>query len=394
MSDILIRSCRIITQTRVIDGGVILIHDGTIAEVYERGGGPDAVSEDTRVIDAGGLYASPGFIDVHVHGGGGYDFMCGNADSVRHACRTHLAHGTTTIMATLSTADNAAFMNAMSAIETAQRDTPQIAGVHIEGPYFAMNQRGAQSPRFIRAPDPSEYMAIVERFGGLVKRWSAAPERKGALDMARYMTARGIRMSIGHSDALYEQVLPAYEAGFDCVTHMYSCMSGVRRVNAFRYAGIIEAAYLLDGLTVEVIADGCHLPASLLKLIYKIKGADRIMLVTDGISAAGMTDVKGEIFSQTCDSMVIIEDGVAKLPDRSAFAGSVATADRLVRNMVGLAGVNMVDAVKMMSSTPAKYMSLNDRGAIAKGKRADIVLFDDAVNVKNVIIGGRMAFEG
>ena len=128
-----------------------------------------------------------------------------------------------------------------------------------------MAQRGAQSPRFIRDPDPAEYKAIAERFA-CIRRWSAAPELPGALEMARYMTARGIRMSIGHSDALFEQVLPAYEAGFDCVTHLYSCVSTVRRINAFRHAGIVEAAYLLDGMTVELIADGCHLPASLLQL--------------------------------------------------------------------------------------------------------------------------------
>ncbi|MGN1069521.1 MAG: N-acetylglucosamine-6-phosphate deacetylase, partial [Candidatus Fimadaptatus sp.] len=344
-----------------------------------------------EVLDAQGLYVAPGFIDAHVHGGGGYDFMCGDADSVRSACRTHLMHGTTALMATVSTADNAAFLRAMDAIERASADTEQIAGIHIEGPYFAMSQRGAQSPRFIRDPDPDEYMEIARRFPA-VRRWSAAPELPGALDMARRLRPLGVRMSIGHSDALYEEVLPAYEAGFDCVTHLYSCVSTVRRINAFRHAGIVEAAYLLDGMTVELIADGCHLPESLLKLALKVKGPERIMLVTDGISAAGLENVEGEIFSQTCDSMIVIEDGVAKLPDRKAFAGSVATADRLVRTMMKLGGASLVDAVKMMTSTPARYLGLyGERGSLEVGKRADVVLFDGDIDIRHVILGGRVA---
>ena len=389
MSALLIHNCRIVTETRMIEDGALLICDGVIEQVMDATGAcaVGIIGDGVRKLDAQGLYAAPGFIDAHVHGGGGFDFMCGDAESVRRACRTHLEHGTTSLMATVSTADNAAFMRAMAAIEQARADTPQIAGIHIEGPYFAMAQRGAQSPRYIRDPDPAEYKAIAERFA-CIRRWSAAPELPGALEMARYMTARGIRMSIGHSDALFEQVLPAYEAGFDCVTHLYSCVSTVRRINAFRHAGIVEAAYLLDGMTVELIADGCHLPASLLQLAHKIKGPDRIMLVTDGISAAGLEGVDGEIFSQTCDSMIVIEDGVAKLPDRSAFAGSVATTDRLVRTMMKLGGASVVDAVRMATATPARYLGLRDRGVLVAGRRADIVLFDDDVNIKHVLLGG------
>ena len=389
MRALIVKNCRLVTETRVIEGASLLIEDGRIAKLA--GAGQELNAPGAEVLDAQGLYAAPGFIDAHVHGGGGYDFMCGDADSVRSACRTHLMHGTTALMATVSTADNAAFLRAMDAIERASADTEQIAGIHIEGPYFAMSQRGAQSPRFIRDPDPDEYMEIARRFPA-VKRWSAAPELPGALDMARRLRPLGVRMSIGHSDALYEEVLPAYEAGFDCVTHLYSCVSTVRRVNAFRHAGIVEAAYLLDGMTVELIADGCHLPESLLKLALKVKGPERIMLVTDGISAAGLENVEGEIFSQTCDSMIVIEDGVAKLPDRKAFAGSVATADRLVRTMMKLGGASLVDAVKMMTSTPARYLGLyGERGSLEVGKRADVVLFDEAIDIRHVILGGRVA---
>ena len=199
----------------------------------------------------------------------------------------------------------------------------------------------------------------------------------------------GVQLSIGHSDALYEEAVRAYENGFTSITHFYSCTSTVRRINAYRHAGIVEAGYQLDDLYVEVIADGRHLPASLLKLIYKIKGADRICLVTDAVSPAGLAEVPDKLYSRTCGTDVIVEDAVAKLPDRSAFAGSVATADRLVRTMHQLADVPMREAVKMMSATPAKCIGVFDRkGSIAEGKDGDIVLFDDQVSVSAVIVRG------
>jgi N-acetylglucosamine-6-phosphate deacetylase len=168
----------------------------------------------------------------------------------------------------------------------------------------------------------------------------------------------------------------------------------VRRINAYRYAGIIEAAFLLDDMMVEIIADGKHLPASLLKLIYKIKGPDRICLVTDAIDAAGLKGVTGELYSKTLGSNIVIEDDVAKLPDRSAFAGSVATTDRLVRTMIRLADVPLYQAVKMMSATPAKAVGMFSRkGSLSIGKDADIIIFDDDIDISTVIVGGEVTFE-
>ncbi len=269
---------------------------------------------------------------------------------------------------------------------------PNILGVHLEGPYFAINQRGAQAQEYVRNPIKGEYLYIIDNFDNIL-RWSLAPELPGGLEMAKELKKRGIYMSIGHSDALFHEVIRAYECGFTTVTHLYSCTSTVRRVNAYRYAGIIEAAFLIDDMMVEIIADGKHLPSSLLKLVYKIKGPDRICLVTDAIDVAGMENLGGEIYSKTSGSNIIIEDEVAKLPDRSAFAGSVATADRLVRTMQKLADIPLYQAVKMMSATPAKNIGMfSKKGSLSVGKDADIIIFDENINVSMVMVGGKVTF--
>jgi N-acetylglucosamine-6-phosphate deacetylase len=265
--------------------------------------------------------------------------------------------------------------------------------MHLEGPYFAMNQRGAQDPRFIRDPDPAEYEEILSRYS-CIKRWSAAPELKGAIDFGRFLRSKNVLPAIAHTDAIYEEVIVAFENGYTLATHLYSAMSGVTRKNAFRYAGVIESAYIIDDMDVEIIADGVHLPAPLLKLVYKVKGAGRTALITDAMRAAGMPPGESILGSLDYGLKVIVEDGVAKLPDRSSFAGSVATADRLVRTMITMGEVPLVDAIKMITTTPARIAGVSDyKGSLDPGKDADVVIFDRGINVKMTIIKGRIVFE-
>lgn len=390
MKKTLIYHGRVLTQERQVDNGAVLIEDGMITRVYDET--PELNLADVEYIDAGGKYISPGFIDIHVHGGGGAEFMCDDPADVVTVCKTHLRHGTTSMVPTTSSAEQTAFVNSISSINQAavtMKGGPNLLGIHMEGPYFAYNQRGAQNPKHVRDPKPEEYCSILDKYPNII-RWSLAPELPGALEMAAELRHRGVQLSIGHSDALFDDVIKAYEGGFTSITHFYSCTSTVRRINAYRYAGIVEAGYLLDDMTVEVIADGKHLPASLLKLIYKIKGPDHICLVTDAVGAAGLEQLEGELYSKTCGVNIVVEDGVAKLPDRSAFAGSVATADRLVRTMTTLAGVSMVDAVKMASATPAKCIGVfNRKGSIAPGKDADLLIFDENVNIEKVFVAGK-----
>jgi N-acetylglucosamine-6-phosphate deacetylase len=382
----------IITSQRVIINGVVVVKGGKIVEI----GDANVEVADAIEIDAKGKYISPGFIDIHVHGGGGYDFMDATEDAFLRIAELHARHGTTSMLPTTLSGAREEMINALHAYDRAAPKNvkgAQFLGMHLEGPYFAMNQRGAQDPRFIRDPDPEEYEEIVSRFSS-IKRWSAAPELNGAIEFGRYMKSRNILPALAHTDAIYEDVVVAFENGYTLATHLYSAMSGVTRKNAFRYAGVIESAFIIDAMDVEIIADGIHLPAPLLKLVYKIKGADRTALITDAMRAAGMPPGESVLGSLTNGLKVIVEDGVAKLPDRTSFAGSVATADRLVRTMVSLGDVPLIEAVKMITSTPARILDVFDRkGSLAKGKDADIVVFDENVNIQMTMIKGEVAYE-
>ncbi len=390
-ADLKIINARIITPGGIIDNSVLTVRDGKITGIGAEGA--DTPAKTT--LDAGGKYLSPGFIDIHVHGGGGYDFMDNRIEAYLGIARLHARYGTTAFTPTTLSCEQESLLKTLELYEQAEplnTDGARFLGMHIEGPYFSMEQRGAQDPRFIREPDEAEYKEILRK-SAVVKRWSAAPELKGAIAFGSYMRSQGILPSIAHTNAIYEDVAEAYENGYTHITHFYSCMSGVSRRNAYRYAGVVEAGYLIDDMTVEIIADGKHLPPALLKLVYKIKGPDKIALITDAMRAAGMPPGESVLGRLDDGLKVIVEDGVAKLPDRSAFAGSVATTIQLVKNMITLADVPVIEAVKMMTATPAKIMKVSDRiGSIAIGKLADLVIFDDDINLHTTIIGGKVVY--
>ncbi|MBQ7602487.1 MAG: N-acetylglucosamine-6-phosphate deacetylase [Lachnospiraceae bacterium] len=384
---------KLIRNVRIVDGGQItpgsiLIDEGKVKAVL-----PKDTDADAEIIEGEGLYASAGFIDTHTHGGGGYDFMDGTAEAFMGAGRMHLSHGTTTIVPTTLSSSLEGLVQSVKVFREAKEamaEEQYMPGMHLEGPYFAMNQRGAQDPRYIKDPDPEEYQKVIEIADGAIIRWSVAPERKGAMEMGDYLTAHGILPSIGHTDATYADCVEALKHGYRHVTHLYSCTSTITRKDGFRILGVTESAYCLDGLTVEVIADGCHLPPELLRMIVKCKGVDKVSMVSDSLRPAGL-DVKESISGSLTDGQrCIIEDGVAKLPDHSAFAGSIATADRLVRTMWKLAGVPLSDTIRMMSENPARLIGVDGRkGRLLPGKDADIVLFDENVQVKAVYYMGR-----
>lgn len=393
MQPIKIINGKIITAQRIIRNGAIIIMDDKIVEVSEK----NVEVRDSIEIDAKGNYVSPGFIDIHVHGGGGHDFMDATETAFLKIAELHAQYGTTAMLPTTLSSTKEEMLKTLQAYALANKKNSkgsEFLGMHLEGPYFAMNQRGAQDPRFIRDPDPTEYEEILSQSSD-VKRWSAAPELKGAIEFGRYLKSKNVLPAVAHTDAIYEDVAVAFENGYTLATHLYSAMSGVTRKNAFRYAGVIESAFIIDGMDVEIIADGVHLPAPLLKLVYKIKGADRTALITDAMRAAGMPPGESILGSLTNGLKVIVEDGVAKLPDRTSFAGSVATADRLVRTMITLGDVSLAEAVKMITSTPARILNVFDsKGSLAKGKDADIVIFDVDINIQMTMIRGRVVFEG
>lgn len=388
-----IRNAKIITPYRLMHNGSVRIKDGLIQEVAE---GEIDILAGEEAIDAQGNYLSPGFIDLHVHGGGGYDFMDADEQSFAGITDCHARYGTTAMMPTSLTSDADQMEKLLATYADFVRDGAKgvrLLGMHLEGPYFAMSQRGAQDPAFIRNPDETEYLPLLRKYGHLIARWSAAPELPGALAFGRTLIDFGIIPSLAHTDAVYEEILKGMESGFTLATHLYSGMSGMTRKNAYRYAGAIESCLLLDQITAELIADGIHLPEPFLKLIVKTKGTDRIILVTDAMRAAGTSLSESILGDSQHGIRVIIEQGVAKLPDRSSFAGSVATANQLVRTMVNVAGVSLIEAVQMITINPARIAKRDHEiGSIAVGKKADLVLFDEQIDVKLTMVEGTIIF--
>ena len=381
-------NAKVILTDKIIDGAV-RVWDGKISDIYE---GSYEKRSDDEIIDVGGLYLSPGFIDVHIHGGDGGYFMSGEYDQIDATCKMHLSHGTTSMLPSISAAPKDVIFKALGGVneyEKKTNDRPCFLGLHLEGPYLSPNACGAMPAGYIREPDREEYLEILKAFPN-IKRWALAPELPGAIEMVKELTARGILTAVGHSDAYFDDFVLARAEGTNSITHFYSLTSTVRRKNAYRYAGTVEAGYLFDDVFVEVIADGCHLPAPLLQLIYKVKGPDRIMLITDGISASGVTENDGKQYYSQMGKPIVVEDGVAKVPSRECFAGSIATTDRIVRTMRDLAEVPLFEAVKMASATPARYLGvLDSKGSIDVGKDADLLIFDDDVRIKSVYVGGR-----
>lgn len=375
-----IKSKKIIVGENTVDG-FLYVNGDKIAEVANK----DYACE--AEIDYGDKYVAAGFIETHTHGGGGYAFTQSSASDVAAGCDFHLRHGVTSVAPTVSAGPFAVMQKAVEDIACAKRQKlsrANILGAHLEGPYLSPLQCGAQCTAYITAPVETEYTRLIRAHGNDIVRWTYAPERDTDGKFCACLTEHGILASAGHTAATYADMLTAAANGCKLVTHLYSCTSTVTRQNGFRRLGVTETAFLRDDLYAELIADGKHLPPELFTMVYKIKGADRVILTTDSLQIAG-TDVKSGTMSGTD---FIVEDGVCKLKDRSAFAGSVATADALVRFAHEACGLPVATAVKMLTETPAKCLG-RKIGRLKKGYPADIVVFDEHIRVSDVYVGGR-----
>lgn len=319
--------------------------------------------------------------------------MDGTQEAYNGACETHLRHGVTTILPTTVAASRAEYRRTFDAFKTAKTsraDRQTLLGMHLEGPYFPEARAGGMDLRYITPPQPRDYQELIEYADGAIARWSAAPELPGADAFGDCCAAHGILPSIAHTDAAIRDVRRAMEHGFAHVTHLYSDMSSITRESGFRVLGVLESAYALDGLWVELIADGCHLPPDLFRMIYDLIGPARLQLCSDSIRPAG-TDAK-EVIVGSLENGVrgIIEDGVAKFLDRSAFYGSIALGADLVRVAVQKVGIPLTEAVRMMTENPAKILGIQARkGRILPGCDADLVLLEDDLAVKQVFCGGK-----
>lgn len=357
--------------------------------------GTDITVIDAEEIDCDGLYLSAGFIDLHVHGGGGISCMCRDVDKLKKMCKAHALHGTTSILPTTLAAPVNQLLDVTKYIKKASEECTDanILGVHFEGPYLSPENKGAQSADNILSPltdDPTPLLECWDK----VRIMGVAPEIDGAFQLGEKLAKKGIVASVAHTKADYDTAIQALDHGFSDFTHLYNASSTCFKRGIFRVAGAVEAALVDDRYTTQVIADLRHLPLGVLKLIYKCKGADKMYLITDGLEFSASNLKDGEICMQENGVEVLYEDNVMKLSDRSCLSGSVATMDILVKNVYKEVGVPLTDAVKMASSTPAKVIGIdNAKGHIKQGFDADILLFDDDINIKKVMVMGNFINE-
>jgi N-acetylglucosamine-6-phosphate deacetylase len=385
-------NARLITDSGVVPDGMVVVRGDRI----DYAGGRREVPEGTEVIDAGGLYLSPGFVDIHVHGGAGSDFMDAAIADIETVFRYHAAHGTTSLCPTTATAPLEEILAALEALELYRKGPPRFGralGAHIEGPYLAMTKRGCHLPQFVRNPEESEWKRILER--GPVASMTLAPELPGARALVEELHRRGANANAGHSEALYREVEEAADWGVRHVTHLYCAMTDAmnnrwRGTPNPRSGGIVEAVYLDDRLSSELITDGKHLSPEMLKLAFRNKGYEKLAIVTDAMRGAGMPD--GEYaFGPRHGMRATVKNGEARVPDGTALASSIFPMNEMVRVFRDLAGCQLWQAVRMASLTPAQIVHSDDQiGSLAPGKLADLLIIDEQVRVHATYIGGRL----
>lgn len=384
---------RIVLGDRLLESGAVEIRDDRIIAVLEDKSPPDA----EEITDLRGGYLAPGFVDLHVHGGAGADFMDGTTEAFRTVCCAHARHGTTSLLPTTTVArheQHLAFLETCRRLKAEGAGGAAILGAHFYGPYFAPEACGCHPAAAVRAPEPDDYLPFLE-FADAIATATVAPELPGAEAFVRACRQRGIRCNAGHSHATFDQVEAAIGWGVRHVDHLFCAMSDRARLRQSQTypmrGGLMEATLFFDALTTEVIADGKHLSRELLLLAHKIKGPDRLALVTDCNRALDMPD--GEYLFGPHDSgeAIIRRDGVGLMPDGKALASGVMGMDHAVRTFHCLTGVPLVEVIRMASLTPARIAGYDHLlGSIAAGKRADLVVLSEDLHVRQVYVGGQL----
>lgn len=380
---------KIVLKDRICECGSVLIENGRIAAVNE------PAPKDAEIVDAHGGYILPGFIDLHVHGGGGADFMDCEPGCIQAAAKAHCQHGTTALLPTTMTCADEVLEKMIGCyLEAVKAPTggAQLLGLHLEGPFFSSKNKGAQPVGEQRIPTREFLEHIIDLAQGHILRWDEAPELPNTDVFAQVMKEHGIMASIAHTGAVADQANAAFDMGFSHITHFYSATTTGQKINGIVYSGVNEATLLRDDITIELICDGRHIPKEHMLLAYRIKGADKIALITDAMRAAGTNVTHSILGAKNGGVPVVIKDDVAQLPDFSFYAGSVGTMDRALRVAHVQYGIPLVDVSRMLSLTPAKLSRCADRkGSLEVGKDADVVVMDENFQIRSVyVLGERM----
>ena len=381
----ILKNARCIFPDGIREGLEVIVREGKIAGLRQSNGAPE-----DEVVDLAGNYLSPGFIDLHIHGGLGRDAMEASSDAFRAICDYHASGGTTALLLTTATAPIKAIVDVIKAVRHCRSSIPQIAGVHVEGPFISKVRPGAQRPGLIRKPAPKAYQPLLE-CSDVIKRMTLAPELPGAIELIDALRKHNIGPSGGHSDAWEEEARTAFEHGMHSVTHTFNCMSNSRRRGIDRVAGLLEFSLGEREIVCELIADGHHVSPTLMKMLYRAKGARGICLVTDATAGAGLPEgSKFSLYGNKC----VVEGGVCLLADRSALAGSAARMIDLVRTMVTRVNVPLHEAVAMATDTPAHLIGLSGKGQFKIGGDADLVAISPELEVVRTFIAGEEVFRG
>jgi N-acetylglucosamine-6-phosphate deacetylase len=381
----ILAGAHLVLPDRILRAGSLRLDSGVIAAIS-----PTLIpaAPGEKIIDLAGLYIAPGFIDLHIHGALGRDTMEATPDAFDTICRHHAAGGTTSLCLT-TVAAPLDHLLAVLAAASAYRDAPptgaRLLGIHLEGPYFSLEKRGAHLPSLIRNPDPAEWTRLLAH-SDIITQMTLAPELPGALPLIQALAATGIIASVGHSDAWDDEVAAAFAHGLSHATHTYNCMSSARRRGPYRAAGVLEYILGEPAILCEVIADARHVSPTLLHLLRRAKGIDGIALITDATAGAGLPPESRFMLGET---PCVVRDDVALTADGAALAGSTSTMIRCVRNMVNLCDLSLVEAVRMASSNPARALRIHQRkGAIAPGLDADLVILTPDLEVHQTWVAG------
>ena len=365
------------------DGLELVVRDGRIAEIRQQ-----AARTTNEIVDLGGNYLAPGFVDLHMHGALGRDTMEASAEAFRAICDYHASGGTTSLLLTTATGPIPAIVDVLNAVHDCRSSIKQIAGVHVEGPFISRLKRGAQREEFIQDPTAKAAERLLD-YADVIKRVTLAPESPGALEVIDRFCARKISVSGGHSDAWDDEARAAFAHGMRSVTHTFNCMSSARRRGFRRIAGLLEFALSEPQINCELIADGHHVSATLMKMLYRAKGARGISLVTDATAGAGSPNgTRFSLFGNDC----IVEDGVCLLADGSALAGSASRMIDLVRTLVRDVDVALHEAIAMATKNPAHEIGLERKGRLEAGADADLVVISPELEIVRTFVAGAEIF--